>query len=96
MYSEFYERTKTEISLDEYHYVEESYYEFEGNKDEFCNGKLWKLLDCCSPREVCEERRDTPYSSSGNEFDGEPDCPMANDIKPIFEMEVNKDEFSEA
>ena len=39
MYSEFYERTKTEISLDEYHYVEESYYEFEGNKDEFC--KAW-------------------------------------------------------
>lgn len=63
-------------------------------KDE--NGKLWKLLDCCSPREVCEDRRDTPYSSSGNEFDGEPDCPMANDIKPIFEMEVNEDEFSEA
>lgn len=39
MYSEFFERTKVEIDADEYHYVEESYYEFEGNKDEFC--KAW-------------------------------------------------------
>lgn len=46
--------------------------------------KLWKLLDCCSPRKVCEERHDTLYSSYGNRFDGEPDCPMANDMKPIF------------
>ena len=30
-------------------------------KDE--NGVLWKLLDCCSPREVCEQRGDTPHSS---------------------------------
>lgn len=39
MYSEFYERTKTEIPYEEYHYVEESYCEFDGNKDEFC--KQW-------------------------------------------------------
>jgi len=45
------------------------------------NGKLWKLLDCCSPREVCEERGDTPHSSCGNTLDGEPDCPMRADIK---------------
>lgn len=51
-------------------------------KDE--KGKLWKLLDCCSPREICEERNDTLYSSCGNTFDGEPDCPMASDIEPIF------------
>lgn len=57
-------------------------------KDE--KGKVWKLLDCCSPREVCEKRQDTPYSSCGNKFDGEPNCPMANDIMPIFETEENK------
>lgn len=39
MYSEFYERTKTEVSFEEYHFIEESYYEFDGNKDEFC--KAW-------------------------------------------------------
>lgn len=39
MYSEFYERTKTEVSYEEYHFIEESYYEFDGNKDEFC--KAW-------------------------------------------------------
>lgn len=27
------------------------------------NGNLWKLLDCCSPREVCEQRGDTPHSA---------------------------------
>ena len=62
-------------------------------KDE--NGNLWKLIDCCSPREVCEERGDTPISSYLNEFDGEPDCPMRNDIRPIFETEVIRNEFSE-
>ena len=46
--------------------------------------KNWKLLDCCSPREVCEQRGDAPYSSCGNTFDGEPDCPMAAHIKPRF------------
>ena len=51
-------------------------------KDE--NGVLWKLLDCCSPREVCEQRGDTPHSSCGNTFDGEPDCPMAAHIKPEY------------
>lgn len=44
------------------------------------NKKIWKLLDCCSPRKICETRADTPYSSAGNDFDGEPDCPMKNDI----------------
>ena len=39
MYSEFYERTKIEVSFEEYHFIEESYYEFDGNKDEFC--KAW-------------------------------------------------------
>ena len=48
------------------------------------NGSLWKLLDCCSPREVCEQRGDTPHSSCGNTFDGEPDCPMAAHIKPEY------------
>ena len=51
-------------------------------KDE--NGVLWKLLDCCSPREVCEQRGDTPHPSCGNTFDGEPDCPMAAHIKPEY------------
>lgn len=40
MISEFIERTKYEPSFEEYHYIEESYYEFSGNKDEFC--KWWK------------------------------------------------------
>ena len=39
MYSEFYDRTKTDVSFEEYHFIEESYYEFDGNKDEFC--KAW-------------------------------------------------------
>lgn len=53
MYSEFYERTKTEISYDEYHYVEESYYDFNGNKDEFC--KSW-LKDVKSGKWALELR----------------------------------------
>ena len=53
MYSEFYERTKTEISWEEYHYVEESYYEFNGNKDEFC--KAW-LKDVKSGKWALELR----------------------------------------
>lgn len=36
MMSEFIERTGYEPSYDEYHYIEESYYVFPGNKDEFC------------------------------------------------------------
>ena len=39
MMSEFIERTGYEPDLEEYHYIEESYYEFPGNKDEFC--KQW-------------------------------------------------------
>ena len=39
MYSEFFERTKVEVSYEEYHYIEESYYDFPGQKDEFC--KQW-------------------------------------------------------
>ena len=38
--SEFIERTGYNPGADEYHYIEESYYEFPGNKDEFC--KRWK------------------------------------------------------
>lgn len=48
------------------------------------NGRLWKLLDCCSPREVCEQRGDIPHSSCNNAFDGEPDCPMWADVKPVY------------
>ena len=40
MMSEFIERTGYEPSFDEYHFIEDSYYEFDGNKDEFC--KWWK------------------------------------------------------
>ena len=40
MISEFIERTGYEPSYEEYRIIEESYYEFEGNKDEFC--RWWK------------------------------------------------------
>lgn len=53
MYSEFYERTKKEVSYEEYHYIEESYYEFDGNKDEFC--KEW-LKDVKSGKWALEYR----------------------------------------
>ena len=53
MYSEFYERTKKEVSYEEYHYIEESYYEFDGNKDEFC--KEW-LKDVKSGKWALEDR----------------------------------------
>lgn len=53
MYSEFYDRTKTEIPYEEYHYVEESYYEFDSNKDEFC--KQW-LKDVKSGKWALEYR----------------------------------------
>ncbi len=49
------------------------------------DGKLWKLTDCCSPRECCEERGDTFYSSCGNGFDGEPDCPMPKGDTVVLE-----------
>lgn len=39
MMSEFTERTRIVPSYEEYHYIEESYYEFPGGKDEFC--KAW-------------------------------------------------------
>lgn len=39
MIHEFTERTKYTPGVEEYHYIEESYYEFDGNKDEFC--KQW-------------------------------------------------------
>lgn len=39
LYSEFYDRTKHLASTEEYHYIEESYYEFDGDKDQFC--KQW-------------------------------------------------------
>lgn len=40
MYSEFYDRTKTDVSAEEYHYIEESYYDFDRSKDDFY--KQWK------------------------------------------------------
>lgn len=40
MMSEFIERTGYEPSWEEYRMIEESYYDFDGNKDEFC--KQWK------------------------------------------------------
>lgn len=40
MMSEFTERTGYTPTHEEYHYIEESYYEFPGNKDAFC--KQWK------------------------------------------------------
>lgn len=39
MMSEFIERTKVVPSYEEYHFIEESYYEFDGDKNEFC--KAW-------------------------------------------------------
>lgn len=39
MIHEFTERTGYEPTLEEYHFIEESYYEFDGNKDAFC--KAW-------------------------------------------------------
>lgn len=48
------------------------------------NGRIWKHTDCCSPREVCIKRGDTLYSSCGNSFDGEPDCPMCADIECLY------------
>lgn len=38
--AEFTERTKYTPNDTEYHYIEESYYDFDGGKDEFC--KAWK------------------------------------------------------
>ena len=40
MISEFIERTHVEPSCEEYRFIEESYYEFDGNKDEFCSAWL--------------------------------------------------------
>ena len=54
-------------------------------KDE--DGRLWKLIDCCCPREVCEERGDTPYHACRDDFDGEPDYPLSNIYIPIFVKE---------
>ena len=39
MMSEFTSRTNYEPSFEEYRFIEDSYYEFPGNKDEFC--KAW-------------------------------------------------------
>lgn len=39
MPSEFEERTGYTPSNEEYHYIEESYYDYNGNKDDFC--KAW-------------------------------------------------------
>lgn len=39
MMKEFTERTGYEPTIEEYGFIEESYYDFDGNKDEFC--KAW-------------------------------------------------------
>lgn len=39
MIQEFTARTNITPSSEEYHYIEQSYYDFDGNKDEFC--KQW-------------------------------------------------------
>ena len=50
MAQEFTERTKYEPSAEEYRYIEESYYDFDSGKDEFCeqwlkdkNSGKWEL-----------------------------------------------------
>lgn len=53
MYEEFYDRTKAKVTAKEYYYIEESYYEFDGNKDEFC--KQW-LKDVKSGKWALEYR----------------------------------------
>lgn len=40
MIQEFIDRTGYEPSYDEYRLIEDSYYEYDGNKDDFC--KQWK------------------------------------------------------
>ena len=40
MISEFIERTGFEPTASEYVKIEEAYYDFNGNKDEFCHGSL--------------------------------------------------------
>lgn len=54
------------------------------------NGKLWKNVNCCTPREICEKRGDVLCSSVGNAFDGEPDCHMADHIKVEYIAERRK------
>lgn len=49
------------------------------------NGVVWKLLDCCCPREVCEERGDRFYSSTGNAYEGEPGWPMNPGVRVVLE-----------
>lgn len=39
MYNEFVERTHYNPTIEEYEVIEESYYDFDGNKDDFC--KQW-------------------------------------------------------
>ena len=48
------------------------------------NGKLWKNVNCCTPREICERRGDALNSSAGNEFEGEPDCYMGVHIQVVY------------
>ena len=48
------------------------------------NGNLWKNVNCCTPKEICEKRGDTLNSSAGNEFDGEPDCHMGTHIQVVY------------
>lgn len=74
----YYNFTATPVNVKYLTYIGQDSWSRYVYQDE--NEKIWKLLDCCSPREACEARADTPYSSNGNAFDGEPDCPIKDDI----------------
>lgn len=74
----YYNFTATPINVKYLTYIGQDSWSRYVYEDE--NKKIWKLLDCCSPRKVCETRADIPYSSVGNAFDGEPDCPMKDNI----------------
>ena len=47
-------------------------------RDEF--GHYVKNTDCNTPRSILESRKDRLYTAAGNDFDGEPDCHMRDDL----------------
>lgn len=60
--SEFIERTKYEPDFDEYEIIEEAYYEFDGNKDEFCKWWLKARKDGYWKREYEIRKANRRYS----------------------------------
>lgn len=76
----YYNFTATPINVRYLTYIGQDSWGRYTYKDE--NQNIWKLLDCGSPRRLCETRGDIPYSVSGNSYDGEPEFPMHdfNDI----------------